>query len=1444
MNNSNLQTKRAPRFVLFILLLCAVGMTNSFAYDFSAETTDGQTLYYTITNDSTHTVMVTHPFGDTRFPYSGYTKPTGDLIIPYYVEYNGIGYSVTAIDEYAFGTNYSTDGIFDYYSCSGLTSVVIPSSVLTIGQRAFQNCTGITTVNIPTSVTSISNDVFHNCNNLVTVDFNAINCQSVGESTWAECTKFTTLNIGSTVTRIPTNGFQGATKLTTVSLPNSLTTIGNYGFDGCTALTTVIFGDASTLATVGDYSFHSCSNLANIELPNTITTIGNYAFSGCTKLKSTSATQLLPDALTSIGDYAFQNAATLAYIRIPSTLTSLGKYAFQRCTALNTVIYEAAECTYSGTSTEPPFYGCSALATVQMSSNVTQIPAYCFKDCTALTSLMFRDGLTTIGTYAFYGCLNIDPLVIPATVDSIASFAFGNSYDLQLSQVWSLNTTSPVISAEAVFPVGQTIYVPSASVDAYQNDVNWSNYNIVGMDMFGEYEIVATANIEWGGTLTGAGSFESGSICTLTAIADVGFHFLNWTKDGTVVSNSETYSFIVTEDASFMANFEPGVLIGAGSMVANPSLPSDTRFKYSLSQQIYTAEEIGMGGAINSVAFYANRGMTRNYNIYMVSTEKTVFENANDWISVTENDLVFSGEVTINSNNWTVFMFDTPFQYDGESNVVLVVDDNSGNEIDASYFRVFDTQGDQAIYIRGNNTDYNPYNPSGNNGTLKSGKNQVILGFEREIYSVVVSSNSEEYGTVSGGRNYMSGSTATVTAIPNLGYEFLNWTENEEIVSTDATYSFVVTGDRNLVANFGLGSYEITALADPGDAGAITGTGTYNFGETVTLVASPIDGYHFVNWTEDDVEVSTGATYSFMASANRSLVAHFGELVNHWEPEISDYEENMSITCILQFDGVEQHSSMYEVGAFCGTECRGSQCATYFSPTDRYIIQMAVFGEVNDVISFRLYDHLQNTESVLTPPASVTFTTDGYGSLFDPYVLNFISSVLVSAETNPADAGTITGIGNYMVGTEATLTANPNTGFQFLNWTLNGEVVSTSASYQFMVTDTAHYVANFNYANTQVLNNGWNWWSTYVELDNNDGLEQLENSIGSAGVIIKSRTDGYVETYEYDGETNWYGTLNAINNAQMYKICTNAACDATVAGALAVPANHPITIKNGWNWIGFPCNQNVSLDVAMSDFTPENNDVIKGRNGFTTYYSDGNYSMWYGTLTTLEVGKGYMYRSNSTTQKTLVYQAGRGETTVKKVTTENNVFQPVGNQFADNMTITAVLELDGEELRSDDYELAAFVGDECRGSVKLMYVEPVNRYVAFLTVFGEPSETLYFRLTNGTQTELSMDEVSFVADGMEGTLAEPKTLRFGTTQVNENEMSKVLVYPNPSNGVFHIQGQGIRKVEVFNAFGQAVVKEETSNDDLQIDLSRYANGYYMLRVVTENGVTNSQLIKK
>ncbi len=527
-----------------------------------------------------------------------------------------------------------------------------------------------------------------------------------------------------------------------------------------------------------------------------------------------------------------------------------------------------------------------------------------------------------------------------------------------------------------------------------------------------------------------------------------------------------------------------------------------------------------------------------------------------------------------------------------------------------------------------------------------------------------------------------------------------------------------------------------------------------------------------------------------------------------------------------------------------GTEFSHSSTGKYWASGDICSYTVSYGANWNYYPAFFFFSSsnasVVNSTGTTTPPLTIGNRCTGMSVrlVHDYHILS------ITATTNPTTSGTVNGVGTYNEGDTCTLTATPASGFVFVNWMKDGTVMSTNATYQFTVTEAANYVANFKNIHTQTLNNGWNWWSTYIELNNSDGLSQLENNIGSAGIVIKSRADGYVEAYQYNGVTNWYGTLETLNNEQMYKIRTNAACNAAIIGMATTPSDHPINITNGWNWIGFPCNQNVNVDVAMSGFTPENNDVIKGRNGFTTYYSDDNNTMWFGTLNVLESGKGYLYQSNSSATKTLVFQTGRGEATGENVSTEHNNFQPTDEDFADNMTITAVLELDGEELRSEEYELAAFVGHECRGSVKLMYVEPINRFIAFLTVFGESSETLHFRLTDGTQTNLSTDEVTFAVDGMIGSLAEPKTLHFGNTQVGENELSKVMVYPNPSKNVFNIQGQGIRKIEVFNVFGQAVISEETNNDYLQIDLSQYADGCYMLRVVTDNGITNNQLIKQ
>lgn len=502
MQLKSLHQKRTFCSVLLILLLCVAGMTKSFAedYDFSAVCSTGQTLYYRITNSTTYEVQLTYPYRyyssglgynnnyyDYDLYWKNYTRPTGAIVIPYYVEYNGVSYSVTSIRDHTFGnSNYHShsNGSSHYYfydQCTEVTSVVIPSSVTTIGDDAFARCTGLTSVTIPTSITSIGDNVFYMCANLATVNFNATNCESVGSNTWAGCSSFTTLNLGNTVTRIPTNGFQGATQLASVTIPKKVHTIGDYAFNGCTSLANVSIANNSVLTTIAQYAFQSCSNLATINLPNTLASIGNFAFDGCSSLQSTTELQLLPSALETIGDYAFQNASTLAYIHIPSTITSIGKYAFKSCIALNTVDFEATNCTYSGTQAEPPFFYCSGLSTVNVSDNVTQIPAYCFKDCTSLTNLTLRNGLSEIGTYAFYCCMNISSLILPTSVTSIGSFAFGNAYDMQIANVESHNPIPPTIGEEAVFPAGQTIYVPYASLNDYESAEYWEDYFFEGM---------------------------------------------------------------------------------------------------------------------------------------------------------------------------------------------------------------------------------------------------------------------------------------------------------------------------------------------------------------------------------------------------------------------------------------------------------------------------------------------------------------------------------------------------------------------------------------------------------------------------------------------------------------------------------------------------------------------------------------------------------------------------------------------------------------------------------------------------------------------------------------------------------------------------------------------------------------------------------------------------
>ncbi len=133
-------------------------------------------------------------------------------------------------------------------------------------------------------------------------------------------------------------------------------------------------------------------------------------------------------------------------------------------------------------------------------------------------------------------------------------------------------------------------------------------------------------------------------------------------------------------------------------------------------------------------------------------------------------------------------------------------------------------------------------------------------------------------GTTGGDGNYNSGTPASLTATPNAGYYFVNWTEGGTPVSTSPVHAITVNANRALVANFAPG-FTVTTVPSYAPSGIVTGGGGYGTGGNVTLLATPAAGYQFTGWTEGGTVVSVSNGYSFPAAADRTLIANFLPIV-------------------------------------------------------------------------------------------------------------------------------------------------------------------------------------------------------------------------------------------------------------------------------------------------------------------------------------------------------------------------------------------------------------------------------------------------------------------------------------------------------------------------------------------------------------------------------------
>ena len=213
------------------------------------------------------------------------------------------------------------------FASSQLESIVLPESLIHIGDSAFYNCSGLTSITIPDSVTSIGDDAFKSCSEL------------------------TSITIGNGVTSIGHSAFFLCTGLTSITIPDSVTSIGNQAFSDCTSLTEIIIPDSVT--SIGDNAFSYCTNLTSVTIPDSVTSIGDKAFRYCTGLTSIT----IPDSVTSIGDYAFSNCSGLTSITIPNSVTKIGAYAFEGCSGLTSVTYNGTVAQWNAINKKTGMFG-------------------------------------------------------------------------------------------------------------------------------------------------------------------------------------------------------------------------------------------------------------------------------------------------------------------------------------------------------------------------------------------------------------------------------------------------------------------------------------------------------------------------------------------------------------------------------------------------------------------------------------------------------------------------------------------------------------------------------------------------------------------------------------------------------------------------------------------------------------------------------------------------------------------------------------------------------------------------------------------------------------------------------------------------------------------------------------------------------------------------------
>ena len=724
-----------------------------------------------------------------------------------------------------------------------------------------------------------------------------------------------------------------------------------------------------------------------------------------------------------------------------------------------------------------------------------------------------------------------------------------------------------------------------------------------------------------------------GTTINLTATPAQGYEFGSWvvykTSDPntTVAVNNNSFTmpnYPVTVSANFVLG--PTELTVYNGTATNQYIPMYGYYfdNYTKSEYIIPASQLTdmVGGTINAITFYPSSVATTSST--WTNTSQTVFIKE---VSSTTLGGSYSGttgatvvkqallDMPTAGTAYTI-TFDTPYTYNGGNLLIGVYNTNKGSYNKVEWYGTSNLTSGVSAY--GNNSS--SLNSVGYNAQsfLPKTTFTYMPAASADPVAITVSANPSAGGTVTGAGTYDPGTTATLTATANEGYNFTNWTKNGVVMSTNATYSFTVSTAATYVANFSLNSYTITATAVPAEGGTVTvGSGR---GTRDDLIYDFENGWQ--GWTT--FQGTTGnSPHSWMHNTEYTAYDSNG---NQIVPACHNSSSGMMLSesyISASTSGGNDAQAVTPDNYLVSPQIRLGGSITFYAASrmsNYYAEKFSVLVSESGNNSASNFTHTELTVT-LTSNSWNQYTVDlsaysgmGYVAIrhydcYDQHLLYVDDVTIVEGENNS------NGSGNFNHGETCVVTATPNEGYAFVNWTENGATVSSDASYTFTVDDDRDLVANFLTLETQTFSfgKGWNWWTPTVEM----GLADLEGALGTVGILINSQNDGFAR----NENGNWSGTLTSIESGQMYKIETSEAVSLTLTGTPV--ATVEIDIEPSYNWFGYTGTTAKAIADAIAELgiSPTNGDTITDKDGHTATYNNG----WSGELTMLQPGHGYVY---------------------------------------------------------------------------------------------------------------------------------------------------------------------------------------------------------------------------